>query len=331
MDAAKGIAMVLVFYGHLGDYWFPAIKTTFAIVYLFHMPLFFFLSGLFFHARNSFGQLIRRRAYQLLVPYYVFSCLMLGKPIGHMLFPQIYAGKTSSTVNGSAWQEILAIVFNTTNGLWFFWSLFWASLFLWVIIKVLKDNKISIILLSAVLLILDVVVQHYVTVALPFTMNRVLSSTAYVALGYALREHVLSLSRKAGWMLFIVFVLLFASVSFVYILIHSNNWLLVQLIAVVAALCGVTMTVAFARIMPTLRWVQEIGISTLVYYSFNDIMLKVFKLLAFKIVPSPMDQPAVIQICLAWAVLVASIGAVYCLMPFVRKYLWWGIGLRKKE
>lgn len=26
VDAAKGIAMILVFYGHLGKYWFPALK-----------------------------------------------------------------------------------------------------------------------------------------------------------------------------------------------------------------------------------------------------------------------------------------------------------------
>ncbi|WP_165775894.1 acyltransferase family protein [Bifidobacterium scaligerum] len=330
IDAAKGIAMILVFYGHLGEYWFPVLKTSFVVVYLFHMPLFFFLSGLFFHARYNFRELLTRRAYQLLVPYYVFSCLMLGKPIGHVLFPQIYAGKKSSVINGSAWQEILAIIFNTTNGLWFFWSLFWASIFVWIIIRILHDNKRLIVAVSILLLLCDVLVQHYITIALPFTMNRVLSSTAYVALGYVSREIVLGLRCTVARVVLLASVILFACVSVVFVSIAGANWLFVQLVGVVAAVCGITMIIAFARILPPPGWLQAIGVSTLVYYAFNDLMLKIFKLIAFKIFPSPMTQPWLIQITIAFAVLILSVASVYYLMPVVRKYLWWGIGMKKK-
>lgn len=33
----------------------------------------------------------------------------------------------------------------------------------------------------------------------------------------------------------------------------------------------------------------------------------------------------------ALAILILSIATIHFLMPFVRKYLWWGIGLRKNS
>lgn len=45
IDLSKGMAMILVFYGHLGgsgdNPWFPLLTDSIAVVYLFHMPLFF--------------------------------------------------------------------------------------------------------------------------------------------------------------------------------------------------------------------------------------------------------------------------------------------------
>eukprot|EP00825_Cyclidium_porcatum_P040952 TRINITY_DN5288_c0_g1_i9.p2 TRINITY_DN5288_c0_g1~~TRINITY_DN5288_c0_g1_i9.p2 ORF type:complete len:143 (+),score=1.82 TRINITY_DN5288_c0_g1_i9:638-1066(+) len=58
VDYAKGIGIILVVYGHvargvhsaglpLDEYWFRQVNS---VIYSFHMPLFFFLSGLFFPA-----------------------------------------------------------------------------------------------------------------------------------------------------------------------------------------------------------------------------------------------------------------------------------------
>lgn len=153
------------------------------------MPLFFFLSGLFFHAKNTFIELVKHRAYQLLVPYYLFSCLMLGKPIGHALFPQIY-------------------------------------------------------------------------------------------------------------ILFIISGLLFAAVSFVYYLANWNEWIIQQLVGIIPAIIGIAMTLCLARLIPSFSWLCTIGTSTLVYYSFNDIMLKIWKLFAFKIFPAPMSLQWYMQLML---------------------------------
>ena len=61
-DVAKGIGILTVVYGHLG------ILTAKSLIYAFHIPLFFFLSGIF-HRRRHMGDLVRRKASTLMVPY----------------------------------------------------------------------------------------------------------------------------------------------------------------------------------------------------------------------------------------------------------------------
>ncbi|HFI0408428.1 TPA: acyltransferase family protein [Streptococcus suis] len=53
VNIAKGFAIFLVVYGHVIDglaesgYMFPSYNMQHGVIYAFHMPLFFFLSGLF--------------------------------------------------------------------------------------------------------------------------------------------------------------------------------------------------------------------------------------------------------------------------------------------
>ncbi len=88
LDRAKGLAIVLVVFGHLvarqgpqGVDWYETLRGA---VYLFHMPFFFYLSG-FVAARSGAAStppaawtvLARARARRLLVPFAAFGLLIL--------------------------------------------------------------------------------------------------------------------------------------------------------------------------------------------------------------------------------------------------------------
>ena len=69
IDVAKGCGILLVIFGHvchLHPYW--------SIIYSFHMPLFFLIAGINFHAGNypSFGALFRKKLRTMLLPYLFF-------------------------------------------------------------------------------------------------------------------------------------------------------------------------------------------------------------------------------------------------------------------
>jgi fucose 4-O-acetylase-like acetyltransferase len=91
IEAAKGLAILLVVFGHLvarqdpaGVHWYEPLRRA---VYAFHMPLFLYLSGLvavhsgFLRQRRAaFGTLAAARGKRLLVPFFgVGVLIVLGK------------------------------------------------------------------------------------------------------------------------------------------------------------------------------------------------------------------------------------------------------------
>ena len=79
IDGAKGVGIFLVVLGHNTVFSLNLVDAKQAI-YLFHMPLFFFLSGLTFKLDMPLAQMIYRRWRTLLVPYFAvaFASLLPG-------------------------------------------------------------------------------------------------------------------------------------------------------------------------------------------------------------------------------------------------------------
>jgi len=88
IDRAKGLAILLVVFGHLVAYGYPRgnawYHTAKEVVYAFHMPFFMYLSGYVFSLTGKqtikysayFGYL-RERAIRLLVPFALFGILIV--------------------------------------------------------------------------------------------------------------------------------------------------------------------------------------------------------------------------------------------------------------
>lgn len=68
VDIAKGIGIILVFLGH-----FNIPDTLRAEIYTFHMPLFFFLSGVVFNGDKPINRFLGDEAKRMIVPYYCWA------------------------------------------------------------------------------------------------------------------------------------------------------------------------------------------------------------------------------------------------------------------
>ena len=74
LDVAKGIGILLVILGHcqLGR-----IGRAHSLIYSFHMPLFFFISGVCFSNKYTFSTLAVKRFRQIILPTIYFSICLL--------------------------------------------------------------------------------------------------------------------------------------------------------------------------------------------------------------------------------------------------------------
>lgn len=112
VDFLKGIAIVLVILGHVLQYSLsePYINPLFNFIYSFHMPLFVFISGLLSYKDTSSLMDIKKRAYQLLLPF--------------LLWPIIRGFIFNGTISVT---DYVILFKDPSQGLWFLWILFLIS------------------------------------------------------------------------------------------------------------------------------------------------------------------------------------------------------------
>lgn len=80
IDIAKGIGIILVVVGHLSGVAGPSghiLSWTNSFIYQFHIPIFFFLSGLFFRAEEGWRPFLIKKIKRLYVPYVVANLVFL--------------------------------------------------------------------------------------------------------------------------------------------------------------------------------------------------------------------------------------------------------------
>lgn len=124
IDIAKGMGILIIVLAHndLSEYH----PTLHKFIYAFHIPLFFFLSGMFFRPLRSFGETLRRRFDTLLKPYlFAIFLIYLGEAaFSNMTFPVI-AGRIAKSMYATGW-------YIDWVQLWFIPHLFAAALFAWI-------------------------------------------------------------------------------------------------------------------------------------------------------------------------------------------------------
>jgi len=193
IDIAKGIGIVLVVMGH-NDF---ALISPFAhkLIYSFHMPMFFFMSGMFFKPDMPFWAFIRRRFDKVLKPF-LFTILLI-------YFASISFSKVSIIV---ATRRVLKAMY--ANGhyldwvqLWFLPHLFVVGLFAYIFIKAVHRTRLfrlrwvilSVMYVAGVLGMtlfwpfdFNLPGKDFIIFGLPFSLDIVFVSGFFFVLGYEL-------------------------------------------------------------------------------------------------------------------------------------------------
>lgn len=137
IDIARGIAIICIVLGHLN---IPRINQ---LVFTFHVPIFFFITGFFTNTNFSIKEFIIHKIKTLIFPY-IITCLVIiflstlkywlfmGKETAIQTFTEwIYAALYGAGDSYSYPFYIKAI-----GALWFLLATFWGSLFLRIILSV---------------------------------------------------------------------------------------------------------------------------------------------------------------------------------------------------
>src|SRR6266508_2205994 len=195
IDNARGIGILLVVMGH-NDF---AVISPFAykVIYSFHMPLFFFLSGYFLNTAVGLWNFFKKRFHSLLKPYFftIFLIYFVSISFGKMGFQTAIARIIKSLYGAGHYLDWVQ--------LWFLPHLFVVSLFAYFFVHVIRQTRLS--QLRWVILTVFYVVgvfsinlfspfefnffgKGFTVYGLPFSLDIVLVSGFFFMLAYELNQ-----------------------------------------------------------------------------------------------------------------------------------------------
>lgn len=191
VDALRFIAMFLVYIGHLG----PAAGRIYGFVYLFHVPLFFFISGLFYKQSVKITETIKNSFIKLIIPYFYYSLLSLAV---YVLFLQ----KDISTLPALLLQllEAKRNVIEYAPQLWFLPCLFLVITIFSILHRVVKKPLVIMLMVVASMALTIFIPQNPVSYSpnLPYGLDSALYYIFWFALGFCIKGKFISYFNHNG-------------------------------------------------------------------------------------------------------------------------------------
>lgn len=285
IDVAKGISILLVVLGHMLANGM-AIKT---VIYSFHMPLFFILSGVFASTfeKYDFMPYLKKNIKTLLVPYIItfVVCFIITAIIPEW--------RTNIDLLHIAYglYDCHATFFRA-GYLWFLVALFEAKIIFYFYHKFIisKNNKMATVLSLIILFFVGLFISKVTSKipmaeALPFGIERGILAAAFYSFGYLIKDDIKNIELKKNPSA-ILLVLFCGILTIVCSLIngktrmsgknYSNEFLF--------AICGIMGTIAvvgISKLFQNSKFLLFCGKNSLyiylVHYIFKEVYTYIFE------------------------------------------------------
>jgi polysaccharide biosynthesis protein PslL len=292
IEIAKGIGILLVVLGHNSIFEINHNDKFYSVIYSFHVPLFFFLSGLFLNPDGKFTKLVLSKLDSLLKPYFTIFLIMTINflSLKHYSIISYLTGITYSSINTIPRPWI---------PLWFLTHLWAVTIFSWLFIKVTKLNSIKIIFqifLLLILLVIGFLSRHvflqipiningskFVLSGLPFSIDIVFISGFFFLLGFLTKQKVMDFKIQAKYFLLSFVLFCFLHYYYNYTI---NLWarryddLIIStmeaLTGIYIILCVSTFISKYKVITNILSYIGSGSLFILIFHSFFQIKVSNF-------------------------------------------------------
>lgn len=179
LDIAKGIAIILMMYGHL-RYTIWNMDTVYCWIYSFHMPLFIYITGLLTNVKRGQKTVqIWAKIKKILVPYVIWN--VIGYVINNIL--QLDNRTVGQFIHGL----IVGDNLNSNLPTWYLLSFCWIAAFSVYILPLLNTVK-KLIIADAVAVILVLCMPFFSGMQDYFRIKGVIALAPFFITGYLLKK-----------------------------------------------------------------------------------------------------------------------------------------------
>lgn len=288
----------------------------------FYMPMYFWISGYFFHC-ESIGGFVKHKAKTLLVPYYVVGLFSL---IIFWIFGTVPQGVGMDEYVKAFLINSWSDYFPISGALWFLAALFWAEIFFAILKKC--NSEIVLLLGSIILGIVGTMMHRYTGVRLPWNMDSAFVGEAFMYIGYLCSKYkdnvvVKKIFNMPWYLTVLLFVFNYFTASFNSLSMWKNFYYNIPLFWFNAML-GIIVCFNTAKgidrcknkgIQTLASVLNYIGRYSIIYLCMNKLVLWVEKIImvaAYGGWPTEEDQNLMFAILVISAIIVMSgMAAVY--------------------
>lgn len=285
LDSLRGFAMFFVILGHIA----ANSSSQILLIYSFHMPLFFMISGATFRAGkySSFFECIKDKAKKLLLPY-VFLYLIN--------IPFWYLNKKILSSNSHSLSEVLFGIFPanqsietmSSGALWFLPTLFLISVVFYGIVELDRKGKFKIEASMLICFLLMVYLSLFYGKATPWHWAVVPMGVIFYFFGWAFIQHkdsflnlVLgkgSLPETAKIRFIIVGIALFAfGIWAAYangkISMHGNSYNTIALALISSTFISLALTMLMMK-LPKIKLLDYAGKNSIIFFGFHIALIR---------------------------------------------------------
>ena len=271
IDVARGLGLLLVFIGHLRMPWASAW------VYTFHMPLFFFLSGLLYPGceKYSFSEFAWRRFKGLVIPYFTLGLVIA------LFYSAIYA------INGepvSTYTEMLRafIIQEHYWTIWFLAALYLTQLIYYSIDRCFSHWRGAVTIASLALCLLGFLRYRLGFGSLPWNLDVAFEAQFFFHLGYRfmhtekIRESFVGSMptyRLIGISLACLIINTVAAKTCIMLSGHSLDMSIGmygnELMTMIAAIAGILLVMTLASVIRS-PFITYLGRNTMILFSWHS-------------------------------------------------------------
>lgn len=178
IDIAKGIAIICIIMGHVGNW------NINRIVFTFHVPIFFFITGYFLNDKRTLKEFMRIKFKTLIVPY-ILTCLamiLLGTMLGQIQNGDALAALKKwliASLYGAGSDVTSPFYVPAIGALWFLLATFWGSCFLRILFSFRPQVR-----LASVLILFSMGYFTRIHFWLPFSLQAGACATLFMYMGW---------------------------------------------------------------------------------------------------------------------------------------------------
>lgn len=281
IDIAKGIGMILVIAGHcfyLG-YSYP--------LYAFHMPLFFFLSGLLFKDKNEgFVDFFKSKTNSLMRPWLIMLFISF---LVCLAIPQWRSGITLKAVLSDLYTSNTNVFQNSS--LWYLVCFYFMLLIFFFVNKIKRTavTGLIFIIIAVGLLWIKVLLDRtdLPFQRLPFKIDSALIALVFFYVAYSYKDKILPFMKGKSNLLIIIFIVVVAAVLCVFngwSNINSLDFGRFRLLYYPVAFMGIVSVCLVSQVIIKLNWkplksfLAFYGKNSLLIFGFQSLLIRLYLL-----------------------------------------------------